>query len=354
MFTLQRLSLTAALAGSALLAGCADSLSPDTVDPQQLNGDVQVLASTFDNNAAFQAMKNLAPHFPAYSITRILRATLPDADVIRGRGLFAPRVMADPRVLADLRAPSGTHALFPSDVLGKTLVWDTLTSGYIVGNAPGAPANGIRLILYVADPATGMPFVPLQPIGNLDLTDESTAQANRLGVLLRLGGTTIADYDVTLQVATTSVSVRAAGFMRSTDGAYQADFDLSTSFNLSGGHIAYRITGSDGTFVYFDINAGQTGSAIVFQVGRGENTIEIAGTDNGQTVTGTIKFNGTPVGTISGPSDDPTIAGANGRTLTAEQITALEAIFQAAAEFIGNFAEGIVGPASVVFGSVGI
>lgn len=344
---LKRLTVTAALAGSVVLAGCSDSLSPDTVDPQALNGDLQTLASTFDNNAAFQAMKTLSGQFPSYSVTRVLRATLPDAG-LRG-GAFAPRVMADMRAFTGLLSPTGIHALFPVDVLGKTLVWDVDSVRYVVSAIQGAPANGIRIILYFADPATGMPFIPLQPIGNLDLTDESTAQANRLGVLLRLGGTTIADYEVSLAVATTGATVRAVGFVRSTDGAYQADFDLSATFNFSGGHITYRVTGSDGTFVYLDVSAGQVASTIVFQVGRDGNTVEIAGTDNGQTITGTIKFNGTTVGTITGPSDDPTIAAADGYTLTAADIAALQAIFYAAGEFIGDFADGIFGPAGVVF-----
>lgn len=348
MFILKRLTLTAALAGSAVLSGCADSLSPDTVDPQSLNGDLQVLSATFDNNAAFQAMKNLSPSFPSYHVTRVLRATLPDA-AVRGRA-SAARVMADMRAFTGLLSPTGTQALFPSDVLGKTLVWNVDSAGYVVSNIPGAPSNGIRLILYVADPSTVMPFVPLQPIGNLDLTDESTAQANRLGVLLRLGGTTIADYDVTLQVATTSATVRAAGFVRSTDGTYQADFDLAATFSITAGRITYQVTGSDGTFVTLDVVAGLAADAIVFQVGRGGNTVEIAGTDNGQTVSATIKFNGTTVGTISGPSDDPTIAAAEGYTLTAADIAALQAIFYAAGAFIGNFAEAIFAPAGVVFG----
>jgi len=352
MIVLKRLSVAVLLAGSAVLAACSDTLSPDTVDPQQLNAGMQTLASTFDNNAAFQALKNLSPHFPQYSATHLLRAGMPDADGLRGGGRFAPRVAADPGLLADLRAPGAVHALFPSDVLGKTLVWDTLTNTYVVGAATGAPTNGVRIILYVADPSTGLPFVPLQPIGNLDLTDESTAQANKLGVLLRLGGATIADYDITVQTATSSATVRAVGFVRTTDGSYQADFDFLTVVTFSTVHLTYQLSGSDGTAIYLDVNAGQASAAIVFRVSRARNTIEIAGTDDGQTVSGTVKFNGTTVGTISGPSSDPVITGAGGRELSAEQVTALGAIFQTAAQILGGIADGIYGPATVVFGSL--
>lgn len=347
MFRLNRLSKAALLAMATALAGCADSLSPDTVDPEQLNGDLQVLASAFDNNAAFQAMKNLSPHFPQYRSTGVLFSSLPGAPGPRG---MAAR-LADPRLLADLRSPGGIHALFPSDVLGKTMVWDTAANAYVAGAATGAPPTGIRIILYVADPVTGMPFEPLQPIGNLDLTDESTAQADRLGVLLRLGGATIADYDVTLQVATTAATLRALGFVRSTDGTYQVDFDFTTSVNFSGARLTYKVDGSDGTSVYLDVSAGQAGSQLVFRVHRDGNTVEIEATDDGSTVNGVIRYNGTPVGTITGPSDDPTITGVNGRTLTAEEITALRAIFAAVAEFVGDFADGILGPALVVFGN---
>ncbi len=352
MAMMTRLTKAALFAGVIALAGCEDALSPDTVDPQQLNTSLQVLSSAYDNNAAFQAVRNLSPHFPQYGFTGVLRAGLPDPEVLRSGGRAAPRL--DPRLLAGLRSPGGIHALFPSDVLGKTLVWDTANGGgYVPGVATGAPANGIRIILYVADPSTGQPFVPLQPIGNLDLTDESDASADRLGVLLRLGGATIADYTIAVQTGTTSGSVRAVGYVRSSDGTYQVDFDLLTSVSFSGIHVTYQITGSDGTAVYLDVGVGQAGSSITFRVSRDGNTIEIAGTDDGQAVNAAIRFNGTVVGTITGPSDDPTIAGANGYELTAADIAALEAIFQALAEFVGNFADGIYAPAIIVFASNG-
>jgi hypothetical protein len=349
MFSLNRLTKAALLAGAVVLAGCEDALSPDTVDPQQLSGDLQQVASAFDNNAAFQAMATLSPHFPHYGFTGPLLASMPQRGALASRGLSAR--IADPRLLAGLRSPGGIHALFPSDALGKTFVWDEATDAYVASAVTGAPANGIRIILYVADPNTGMPFEPLQPIGNLDLTDESTAQADRLGVLLRLGGTTIADYDVTLTVATTSASLRAAGFVRSTDGTYQADFDFLTTVGLSSAQIVYQVTGSDGTVVHLDVSGGAAGAHIVFRVSRERNTVEIEATDDGDTVSGVIRFNGTPVGTITGPSDDPVITGSNGRELTAEQIAAIAEIFSAVADFLGRFADGIYGPALVVFGS---
>ncbi len=350
MNTLHRLVAAAALAGSTVLGGCSDdSLSPDTVDPQALSGNLQVLSATFDNNAAFQAMKSLSPHFPTYRAMTFLRAAHPDQATAGGGRRFVPRVSADVRLQADLLSPTGTHALFPINVLGKTLVWDVDSASYVVSALPGAPATGIRLILYVANPITGLPFVPLQPIGNLDLTDESDQTADRLGVLLRLGGATIADYTVSLEVATTSATLRAVGFVRSTDGTYQVDFDLATTFSQTGSRITYQVTGSDGTAVYLDVVSGQAADAIVFRVSRDGNTIEIAGSDDGQTINGTIKFNGTTVGTITGPSSDPVIAGANGYTLTVSDIAALYLIFTAAGDFVGDLAEGVYGPAIVVF-----
>ena len=81
-----------------------------------------------------------------------------------------------PRRLAALVAAlsANPQALFPSDVLGKTFVWDTQTSAYVMGTATGAPATGIRIVLYFTNAGTGEPFLPLSPIGSLDLTDKST------------------------------------------------------------------------------------------------------------------------------------------------------------------------------------
>ena len=353
MVTLKRLAAIAAVAGTATLGACSDALSPDTVDPQALSGNLNTLAASFENNAAFQSMRLLAPSFPAYGASALLRASL-DAVTTTGRlSADAPRARAAAtRLLASLRSPGGIDVLFPADVLGRTLVWDSDSAKYVVSNVAGAPPNGIRIILYVANPLTGQPFGPTpQPIGNLDLTDESSPAANKLGVLLRLGGLTLADYDITATVTTTSVTLRAQGYVRSGDGTQQVDFDISLSVTVSSVNINVVVEGSDGTVIRVDVEAGATSASVDFSVHHSNNTIAVSVVESSSnTVAGTISFNGTVVATITGPADDPAVVAVDGFTLTPADVATLEALFINLGDLLTDLLEGILAPGAIVFG----
>ncbi len=346
MLILKRSMMVAALAASMGVAACSDSTSPDSVDPLVLSSDMANAAGIFDNNAAFQSMRTLSAKFPRYAATALLRASPPAA--LPSAGPVQARLPA--RLLADLRGARDIQALFPANVLGKTLIWDVATSQYVVGTQTGAPSNGIRILIYVVNPATDEPVVPLQQLGYLDLTDKSTAQFDRLGVLLRLLGNTIANYDVTLTAGTASVQLRAAGRLYSVDLARFLDFDLVTSVDLGlQVTIMQDVTGSDGTVLHLEIAGTDSTGTLLFRVGKGRNSIQISGTTTSTAVDAQIRFNGTVVATITGDPDAPVIAGANGRQLSPQQIQALVRIFETAFEFLGDLTEGVYGPAGIVF-----
>src|SRR5437867_1883769 len=59
-----------------------------------------------------------------------------------------------------------TATLFPPGTLGKTFVWDTTANGYVASSDPGAPANGVRFVIYaVGGPLLVQPSLPLTPLG---------------------------------------------------------------------------------------------------------------------------------------------------------------------------------------------
>jgi len=349
MFWMKRLTLAAACAGAASLAACNDNLSPDTVSPEQLGAKLQTLSSAFDNNAAFQSLKVLSTSFPQYSVVAALRAGSPQgvlpAEMARSVAVQQRAV----RALAGMRAPTGTEALFPADVLGKTLVWSTDSSRYVVGQQAGAPANGVRILLYAVDPGTQEPVQPLQELGHLDLTDESTVQANRLGVLLTLGTSTIASYYIQTVVNTYSVSLTSSGYLRSADGTQQVDFTISSEFNSQTGvgTFTYDLRGSDGTVVHLVVSGSGNTGTILFRVANGHNRIELAFDATGQTTTGIVLFNGFLVATLDGTGSSVQIA-ASGYNLTPAQVGALVAIFGHCADLLGDFTDGVLGPAQVV------
>lgn len=362
MSVLKRLTPVAAIAALALAAACdGNSAGPEDVDPQALSGDLTGVSAAFDNNVAFQSLSTLSSLFPQYAATAALRGAMPMAvppsapkrAATLGSAFEARRQAA---VSLALRSPTSPQALFPTDVLGKTLVWDEATDQYTVSaTVTGAPANGIRIRLYAINPVLGVPVEPVQLLGYVDLTDEVTAQASTLGVLLKLGTTTIADYSISLTRATNSFSLSADGFIRNADGTGQVDFGLKNTIDLQAftASIVYSLTGSDGTAIRIEVSGNDVSASVLFRVSHGGNSIELSGTVSStatsETVDLDVKFNGTVVATITGDPDSPTIAGANGHTVTAQEFVALVTIFEKAGDFISNFGDAVFRPADIVF-----
>ncbi len=353
MRPLRRLMPAALLAAATVLGACSDSLSPEDVDPEQLSANLDDVTTTFANNIAFQSLRQLSVSFPSYIAVAALRATLPEAPRPGAwQGTAAAR-LRQTRVYASARAPGDILTLFPPDVLGKTFEWDVATHAYVAGTRTGAPANGIRLLLYAVNPVTGTPVeAPLQELGSLDLTDESSPQADKLGIVLRLAQTVVADYDITGSFGITVASLGAQGYIQRPDGTGRITFNLQNTLNIAQGTLAlaYDINATDGTSIRIELSGNDQQATLVFRVGRGGNTLEISGTETQTAVDAVIKYNGVVVATVTGNPDDPTIAGANGHVVTEEELLALKHIVERVADFLEDFVEGIFGPADVVFG----
>ena len=357
MFILRRAIPVVALVLSASLAACSDSTGPDDVDAQQIAGSVNGLSDIFGTNAAFTSVQSLPFLFPPLASSAVRAAAAPLGVLQRlptagtrpsysVRGLLGQRL---PRM--GLRSPGEIHVIFPQNALGKTYEWDAATDTYVAGNAVGAPANGIRIRLYVIDQNTGYPFEPVQQIGYVDLSDESTPQMDRLGVQIRLLSVVVADYDISVVETTQSSTLGGIGFLRSADGTRQANFDLSMADRVNGTQgLDYSVTGDDGTFVALVADGDDVNADLSFEVGRGDNSITLEASQTDVTISGQILFNGTQVATISGDVDDPVIAGANGYELTQAELAAIGEIFGVSLLFLLILTFGVFGPALAVLG----
>lgn len=341
----------AAMVLAASVAACSDSLGPEDVNPADLSSKLGSAATTFENNVAFQSLLQLSSLFPTYTAIQAVRATLP-AGVEAGSwsGAASARATAARAALAAASSPEGARVDFPFDLLGKTLEWDEATDQYVVGTRTGAPANGIRILLYAVNPITGMPVEPAQELGSLDLTDEDVPQFQRLGVVLRLATTVVADYDITVTTGTSSGSIVAEGYLQKPDGSGRLSFRISVSTTFSTTEIVVDIDATDGTAVFVQLIFGQASTSLTFRVAHGGNSIEIGADLTDTAIEGEIRYNGSVVATLTGDPDDPTIVGANGHTVTPQELAALEAIFSRAGDFLEDFIDGIFGPGNVVFG----
>jgi hypothetical protein len=250
------------------------------------------------------------------------------------------------------RAPSAPAALFPANVLGKTFAWDPDSNRYRLSNQTGAPANGVRFLLYVTG-TNGLPVEPLQPLGYVDLTDESTPSADVLGVLVQFGSQTVADYTISFVATTSSATITASGSLFGSTGS-QVDFTLINGYNDATGTFTtdYHLEASNGFSIDFDLTQTETSASLDFVLSDGSNSIQLTANVGPAGISGQIRFNGTTVATITGDPENPTITGAGGRDLTDQEIAELEAMFGTAVELLFGVLFAVFAPSFFLFGSV--
>jgi hypothetical protein len=352
MRVLKRLVPVAAVLLASSLTACKDATSPNDVNAGTIEASFTAATATFNNNAAFQSMATLANLFPIYAGTAALRASLPALPEPTGpAGVARIRSRAQAlRALASLRA--NPQALFPANVLGKTLVWDTTTHAYVVSTLTGAPTTGIRILIYAVNPVTAEPIVPVQQLGYVDLTDESTPAADQLGVLLTLGATTIADYAVTLSAGTTRADLEARGHITNAQGTGRVDFDFIDVVDIQAQSISSTSqldAGGASIFVDIELTTSTVTLTVRVQQERNKSEMSVLVNDATGALTGTVKFNGVAVATISGTSDGPVFTGLGGRVLTAAETAALIGIFEKAADVSTDLADAVYRPAYIVF-----
>lgn len=362
MFALKRGSSVVGIVALAGLAACgSDAAGPGSVNTTAMTQSLNSVTATFTGNAAFQSLASLSSVFPQYAATAALRVSLPAMRGAREGESAWTRVRRErDAMLAGIAlAPNSPEALFPSNVLGRWLVWSTSTNRYEVDSVlTGAPTNGIRIRLYAVNPVTQTPAIPLQVLGYVDLTDESTPQANKLGVLLKLGTTTIADYDITAVTGTNTSQFTMAGYIVNGDGTGRVDFTFQINDNstTNASSFAATLTAQGGAQVVFNLNDdGATTETLLFRVSQGGNSIEITATFTSSTSSGQVKFNGVLVATISEDANgDPVFTGANGHTLTNEERANLAAIVLQGLEAVFGLLFGIFAPALVVFSAIAV
>lgn len=259
-------------------------------------------------------------------------------------------------------------SIFPSNVLGKTFVYNVELGRYEIDESQtGAPANGVRFIYYAINPVTRRPVVPLNALGYLELTDQSSAASARLGIkaVNTTGATalTLIDYfiDASYVETTTSAKVTLAAEGKISDGTKQLDFDLSHVFSSTSGsevidiEVNYELSvPGEGVTLRFEADGELTpddeeeGVAldILMTVTAGSNTAVVDATIHADgPVDGTVAINKRNVAVIGGTVDDPTVTTPTGGNLTARELLALKRIWEAV-EKVVEFGAWILSPFS--------
>jgi hypothetical protein len=244
----------------------------------------------------------------------------------------AERLMAAAVSDVSLASPA-----LPPGSLGTTYVYDPVLERYVAApGRTGAPANGVRFILYAVNPITHEPIVSVE-VGHADLLDEGATRPTGLGLRLIVvsEGTTYLDYRVGIDGSMNAGTLAVEGFV--TDGETRLDFDIAASgtagptgatmnvaFEFEVPSRAFRVVGSvEGTHA-----PGSNRGRINLVVHSGLTTIGVEVTGDDQTVNATILVNDEIFATVTGDHHNPIIRGAGGRELTPQEVEAVQGIFR--------------------------
>ncbi len=245
--------------------------------------------------------------------------------------------------VAASRASGAKTPLFPINFLGKEFIFDASIDAY-VEYGDGGPENGVRFELYVVDLSSGLPALPLQPFGFVDLTDESDAVSAQLRMRAfdTSGGGTrrVADYLVDGAFASdangVSVSLLAEGFAEDQNGRFDFELDELLEFDDAAGMTyvtsKHRVLSAEGTEVRLEVGGGLSADGshadLVFRMdidgSAGRTLVDLAVVNGAQE--GEIRQAGRVEALVEGTVEAPVFIDAAGRGFTSSELAALDEI----------------------------
>jgi hypothetical protein len=325
-------------AATVTLSGCGSESAPIVpFDPAGASADIDAVNTTFAS-PAFTSFTSMSVLFDAALGSAPLVSTTASALDLRGAGsakaMQAAAARSAERIGRMLSRPAAgsssiASVVIPAEFIGKTFVYSG--GSYVVSAEPGAPANGVRFILYAIDPVTGLPAEPLNPTGHVDLVDMSSGTTSAARVLVVSGTTTYLDYRVSVSSTSTSGQVTVTGFI--TDGVTEATFNLRSALSSSGLTLTYSLDVPQRD-LSIDLTLGASGTTpetAAITVGldmRGQNGwVRLSGqfTANGGTLN--VAINGTAFATITLTTSETVITGADGQPLAPDELDTLQRVF---------------------------
>jgi hypothetical protein len=311
---------TIILAFAALAAACKPGTAPD----------LDAILDTDASLADYDAVESLLAS--------------PDWEGFRALGGRTP-FSASPGAPAAAPIISETHR-------GATFVYDPATDQYVVDpDREGAPATGVRFVLYEVDDA-GLPVVE-EVVGHANLVDEGDGSAEDVALRLVVvaNGRTALDYRTTLDIGLLWGELTVLGFLEGENGV-RLDFDIEARGTQSPGGGTLDVT--------FDLGVESRGFSITGSVsgveeggeGEGEveltfrhrhHTIEVDMTGASGQLDGSLLLNDELFATVGGDAESPTILSADGDPLTFDEQLVLHRVLDTI-EDVFDFLEDLVDP----------
>jgi hypothetical protein len=242
-----------------------------------------------------------------------------------------------PRPAAGSKPPatgfSASAMDLPTEVAGKTFVYDPGTAAYVASELALLDANTVRFILYAVDPVTYAPIEPLVETGHVDVIDLSAGSTQAARVLVVSGGTTYVDYTVSASSTVSSARISVIGYV--TDGTTQANINLRSTITFTAGltltyslDLPQRDVSIDLTVNVDDVSTPD-GTLVMNLLMRGPNgTVAMTGTFTSTTGTITVRINGNAFASITTDGTTTTITRNDGLPLSDDELEALTTVFE--------------------------
>lgn len=280
---------------SLSLAACVTDTGGAPFNPQGTSSDMSAVAATLSSPAMASlawSSGSMDAVFGAPVVRSSLGAIQTTAPASGNLAASGQRLVQSAMAFNGRAIPNVALAVLPVEALGTTLEYNLLTGQYGATSRTGAPANGVRFILYAINPVTRVPVEPLAEAGYADVLDESTATANSVRLQLVSGGVTYLDYGVTGSTTATSGRAVIDGF--ATDGTTRVNFVLDNSY-------AGVVNGAAGSAMFdYSLDAPSLDVSLHYRVGLTQLPTSALGAIN---VIAAIDI------TVSGPHGDVGIVG---------------------------------------------
>lgn len=325
-------SLGTALVLGLSLAACSQTDGPSEFNPSGVSADIAYAQTAFDSpiSASFNAAGG------------DIGATLGQAAAVvlsPGTPLMHPAsteryAKSLARLLPAANGINAAVAAIPAEMLGKTFVWDVNTDVYVASDLSGAPAKGVRFLLYAVNPVTGQPVEPLDELGYVDVTDVSSGSTQATRILVYADGVSYFDYTVRGTGTSSSGALTVEGF--ASNGVNRVNFDLQNTIAQSTNGMVLTLDyalsiPSRGlelsyTATFGNIAPEQVAVTLDFSISGRNGDIRLSGTYGASGGAFSVKVNGSVFATVTIGDGAPVITSATGTALTPEEEASLQAM----------------------------
>jgi hypothetical protein len=329
-----RCSLATAVLLVAGLTACSHEQGPSEFNPNGVTADLTTAQGAFDSPiaASFDASggeiaATLGAAGPVVISPKmaLLHPTAAES--------YAKRVT---RLLPKASGISASVTAIPTAVLGTTFVWDVQTATYVASDLSGAPAKGVRFILYAIDPVTHLPVETLDELGYVDVIDVSTSTDFATHVLVYAEGKTYLEYTVTGSGTASSGALSVEGF--ASNGVDRVNYSLQNTiaqstngmvltldYSLS---VPTRALSVEYTATFGNIAPDQVAVTLDFTISGRNGDVRVSGTYGAAGGAFSVRVNGEVFATVTITDNAPVVTSATGTALTPEEEASLQAILE--------------------------